>query len=383
MKQCIGSITILLLMFTISRGSESLNHVKLDSVLQLYVHDGLVDYEGIKVLPRLLDTYIRQVRSVSRTELDDWSRNEQTAFWLNVYNAFVLKFAVRNYPIEWGNIWQQARYPRNSIYQISGFYKKRLNLQMEPWLNLKAVKQRLLSGALVDPRMIFALCDGTQSGALIPTGAFIAERLETQLNLQVSRFLGDPSRVRIDTLKNELHLSCFLQDNKDCFPQPGGNWDQDFAADNSTEANLGIEKLQADIERITSEIAAMKAIPVADSTNGTFHAVGEDSTLPDASADSLQPPKIEKRTAVQRETLLREKESQLEALQRKLAQRTKIAGNKNSLKRLIDYDREYHGIILFLMNYLSPASRDYLRSFHPEIKFMSRDVRLNDTRHPQ
>ena len=49
-----------------------------------------------------------------------WSREQQMAFWVNAYNAFVLQTVVDNYPIRG----RASNYPSNSVRQIPGVFDK-------------------------------------------------------------------------------------------------------------------------------------------------------------------------------------------------------------------------------------------------------------------
>src|SRR5216110_2033238 len=83
----------------------------LDQVLDLYVRDGLVYYRALKSDRRRLDTY---VASLAADRIESAPRNEQVAFWLNAYNAVVLKTVVDHYPIAPVS----REYPPRSIRQI-------------------------------------------------------------------------------------------------------------------------------------------------------------------------------------------------------------------------------------------------------------------------
>src|SRR5688500_11137642 len=68
----------------------------LDTVLDLYVRDGLVYYRALKSDRARLDSFVASLASAS---LDGAPPAEQIAFWLNAYNAIVLKTVIDQYPI--------------------------------------------------------------------------------------------------------------------------------------------------------------------------------------------------------------------------------------------------------------------------------------------
>src|SRR5205823_9960767 len=84
-----------------------------DLILDTYVRDGYVYYRALKIERRRLDEYLRTIASI---DVDKRSRNEQMAFWLNAYNALVLKTVVDNYPTPR----RTTEYPARSIRQTPG-----------------------------------------------------------------------------------------------------------------------------------------------------------------------------------------------------------------------------------------------------------------------
>ena len=60
-------------------------------------------------------------RSLGDANVPATDRNKQLAFWINAYNAFVLRTVIDYYPING----RAAMYPRNSIRQVAGAFEKR------------------------------------------------------------------------------------------------------------------------------------------------------------------------------------------------------------------------------------------------------------------
>ena len=72
-------------------GSGDSRQKAFDVLLDTYVRDGLVYYRALKSERGPLDGY---VNSLAETPIEDASREAQLAFWLNAYNAIVLKTVV-------------------------------------------------------------------------------------------------------------------------------------------------------------------------------------------------------------------------------------------------------------------------------------------------
>src|SRR6266851_1026810 len=88
-----------------------------DQILDLYVRGGDVYYRAIKAERAKLDGYVSLLATAPVAKL---SRDEQLAFWLNAYNALVLRTVVDHYPIQG----RSADYPTKSIRQIPGQFER-------------------------------------------------------------------------------------------------------------------------------------------------------------------------------------------------------------------------------------------------------------------
>src|SRR5436309_13172608 len=67
-----------------------------DQLLDLYVRDGFVYYRALKQDRAKFDAY---VAGLSTAAIDQAPKDEQLAFWLNAYNAVVLRTIGGQYPI--------------------------------------------------------------------------------------------------------------------------------------------------------------------------------------------------------------------------------------------------------------------------------------------
>ena len=64
-------------------------------LLQKYVKDGLVDYQGFKNEEKRLDQYLQ---TLERVEVEALPHEEQFAFYINAYNAWTIKLILTKYP---------------------------------------------------------------------------------------------------------------------------------------------------------------------------------------------------------------------------------------------------------------------------------------------
>src|SRR6476661_1246088 len=93
-------------------------HRPFDQLLDSNVRDGLVYYRALRSERGRLDRYIASLNVPAQT-YSGWSKEQQIAFWLNAYDAFVLETVVDNYPIRA----RLATFPANSIKQIAGAFE--------------------------------------------------------------------------------------------------------------------------------------------------------------------------------------------------------------------------------------------------------------------
>jgi hypothetical protein len=172
--------------------SDSL-HRPLDEVLDVYVRDGLVYYRALRSERRKLDSYLSALERVEPSTLSSWAKAEQQAFWLNAYNAHVLRTVIDHYPING----RSPDYPRNSIRQIAGAFEKRPYRVAGRTVTLDQIELDVLAG-FGDPRVCLALGRGSVGGGRLRSEAFSGDRLEAQLRDVVAEFTTRRELLRID-----------------------------------------------------------------------------------------------------------------------------------------------------------------------------------------
>jgi hypothetical protein len=144
-----------------------------DQLLDLYVRNGEVYYRAIKSERGKLDGYIAQLATV---QIERAPRAEQIAFWLNAYDALVLRTVIDHYPIQG----RSAEYPAKSIRQISGAFDRLTHRVAGKTLTLDQIEENVLAG-FHDPRVFFAIGRGANGSGRLRSEAFTAAHLEEQL----------------------------------------------------------------------------------------------------------------------------------------------------------------------------------------------------------
>jgi hypothetical protein len=170
-----------------------------DLVLDTYVRDGYVYYRALKIERRRLDDYLRQIASA---DVDQQSRNEQKAFWLNAYNALVLRTVIDNYPAPR----RSTDYPPRSIRQTPGAFERQVHRVAGRMLTLDQIEQTILP-KFEDPRVYFALGRGSVAGGRLRSEVFTADAIESQLAEVASECVTRAECIQVDAATNKLMAS--------------------------------------------------------------------------------------------------------------------------------------------------------------------------------
>jgi len=184
------------------QGADPARRKTLDTILDTYVRDGFVYYRALKAERGRLDGYVGQLASI---EADTLPRDAQIAFWLNAYNAIVVKTVVDHYPIQG----RATQYPAHSIRQIPGAFEKTPHHVGGKTLTLDQIEQTVLAG-FHDPRLYFAIARGSVGGGRLRSEAFTPEQLEGQLNDVGRECASRPQCVQVDRDQNTLHASAIF-----------------------------------------------------------------------------------------------------------------------------------------------------------------------------
>ena len=170
-----------------------------DQLLDLYVRNGDVYYRAIKSERAKLDVYIGQLATVS---VDKLSRDEQLAFWINAYNALVLRTVADHYPIQG----RSTEYPVKSIRQISGAFERLPHRVAGRTLTLDQIEQTILP-TFHDPRVYFALGRGAVGSGRLRSEAFTGARLEEQLADVAAECVTRAQCITIDRANGKVGAS--------------------------------------------------------------------------------------------------------------------------------------------------------------------------------
>jgi len=159
-----------------------------------------VDYPGFQADQPLLQGYLDQLSAVTEAQYRQWTTTQQLAFLINAYNAFTVQLILEHYPLEsikeigglFSNAWQQAFIPL-----------------LGQTLTLDDIEHGMIRqpGVFDDPRIHFAVNCASIGCPALRDEAFVASRLDAQLEDSQQRFLGDRSRNRYDPKRKRFLVS--------------------------------------------------------------------------------------------------------------------------------------------------------------------------------
>jgi hypothetical protein len=170
-----------------------------DELLDLYVRDGEVYYHALKVQRGHLDAFVNQIAGAN---IDRLSRDEKVAFWINAYNALVLRTVVDHYPI----LGKSASFPQKSIRQIPGAFERTAHRVAGRTLTLDQIEQTVLT-EFNDPRIFLALGRGAEDGGRLRSEAYSGAKLETQLADAAAECINRQHCVHVDRQADKVVIS--------------------------------------------------------------------------------------------------------------------------------------------------------------------------------
>lgn len=182
--------------------SEAARSRTFDQLLDLYVRGGDVYYRAVKSERAKLDGYVAQLATAS---VEKAPREEQIAFWLNAYDALVLRTVIDHYPIQG----KSSDYPAKSIRQIPGAFERLTHRVAGRTVTLDQIEQTILSG-FRDPRVYFALGRGAVGSGRLRSEAFTAARLDAQLAEAADECVTRAQCVSIDRENGKVGVSAIF-----------------------------------------------------------------------------------------------------------------------------------------------------------------------------
>lgn len=163
-------------------------------------------------------TAIRQsLESVPGTvPMKEWTKNEQLAYWLNLYNITLVEQIAKEYPVR-----KLDKLMKSSRKKPSLWDKKLLTVAGVP-LSLNDIHYRILIPKWDSTLIMYGLFQGYVGSPNIMKEAFTGDQVHSQLVRNASEFVNSNRGMQVRG--NTLQISTLYDDNKALFP----NWEDDL-----------------------------------------------------------------------------------------------------------------------------------------------------------
>jgi hypothetical protein len=160
-----------------------------------------VDYAGLARERAALKNYLDSLSRVTAAEFGGWGRLQRMAFLVNAYNAWTVEKILTRYP--------RLKSIRDFGTVFGNPWKDRFFTLFGKECHLDRIEHEMLRapGAYDEPRVHYALNCASVGCPMLREEAYVAARLDVQLEAQARRFLSDRSRNRYDSAKSALEVS--------------------------------------------------------------------------------------------------------------------------------------------------------------------------------
>ncbi len=157
------------------------DHSDLDKVLATCLTDNGINYSPLKKNADL-DEFLKKASWVAKNELAAFPQEEQTAFWINLHNAIVLKRVADKYPVK-------------SIKDIKGLFDRETFKVAGEKLTLNDIRNRLISKNPQENMALLALFTAAKSSPPLRKEPYCGRFLQKQLEENLSTFLLNPANL--------------------------------------------------------------------------------------------------------------------------------------------------------------------------------------------
>ena len=164
-----------------------------------------VAYAGFKADRAALKAYLDSLSAVTRAAFAGWQKAERQAFLINAYNAFTVELILTRYP--------DLKSIKDLGSLLSSPWKPKWITLLGNQVSLDDIEHAMLRkrGDYDDPRVHFAVNCASIGCPALREEAFVAARLDAQMDEQTLRFMSDRTRNRFNAQRGRLaHTTCLF-----------------------------------------------------------------------------------------------------------------------------------------------------------------------------
>ena len=180
-----------------------------DRLLKKYVTPGGVKYAAWKSNAGDLQELRGVVDAIGTANVGSMGKNDQLAFYINAYNAWILNEALGKYP---------TKSVKDTFFTF--FTGKRIKVAGAQ-TSFNALEKETIRSKFGDPRIHFALNCASKSCPPLLSAAFRGSSLESQMETLSRNFINTPNGVNYQEAAKTAELSKIFDWYKDDFKDGG------------------------------------------------------------------------------------------------------------------------------------------------------------------
>ncbi|WP_417449346.1 DUF547 domain-containing protein [Kordiimonas sp.] len=194
------------------------------------------DEQNLKTLVQIRQ---RMEKMPTELSLDTWTRDQQLAYWLNLYNITLVEQLVKAYPIQ---------RLKDTLYGDAGLLDKQVLTVAGVSLSLNDIHHRILIPKWRDPIVMYGLFHGYVSSPNLRREAYTAENVHDLLADNAKEFVN--SLRGVVARGSVLHIAELYGINAALFP----DWDRDLRVHLNQFLNPGYAALAGQTTELHADI---------------------------------------------------------------------------------------------------------------------------------
>ncbi len=196
----------------IPQQAQHFSHQDFDQVLNQNVNDeGRIDYRSLQARPEQFERYYQKIAAISPDSSPASFNGEadRLAYWINAYNAAVIKTVLTYYPI---SSIEDVKPPIPLFFlpDKTGFFLFQKPTFGGVTTSLYYLENSVIRDRFPEPRVHFALNCASGGCPKLPRYAFVGDKLDDQLDDEARKFFAETRNFRIDHAHKTVFLSSIL-----------------------------------------------------------------------------------------------------------------------------------------------------------------------------
>lgn len=191
--------------------TQAIDHSAWDNLLRRYVvaHDsGVNRFRYAQVGRADASILMNYLNSLGEINISRYNRDQQRAYWINLYNALTVGVVLRNYPL------RSIQDVSSGIFSAGPWKKKLIKIEDEV-LSLDDIEHRILRPIWQDPRLHYAVNCASIGCPNLQSQAFTAANSEQLLDKGAREYINHPRGARVDNAGKLQVSSIYIWFNDD------------------------------------------------------------------------------------------------------------------------------------------------------------------------